>query len=93
MTDQEILTRLEAVERHLEAVEKRKADPNPKITSPFVKRKEAIELLKTRSTLERCEKAGWLTATTRQPRLVLYKRQSMMACVYRLSVGEYPEGN
>jgi hypothetical protein len=58
--------------------------------SPFLKRKEAIQLLKTRSVLEACERAGWLVAVTRQPRLVLYKRQDVMACVYRISEGEFP---
>jgi hypothetical protein len=76
-----------------EPARKTKPEKAPKkvdLTGPFLKRKEAIQLLKTRSTLERCEKSGWLVAVTRQPRLVLYKRVDVMACVYRISQGEYP---
>ncbi len=62
----------------------------PEAQSPFLKRKEALQLLKTRSTLERCEKAGWLKATTRRRRLVLYRRIDVLACVHRISQGEYP---
>jgi hypothetical protein len=76
--------------RIIAAISGRRPDGKPEPHSPFLKRKEAIELLKTRSTLERCEKVGWLKATTRQPRLVLYKRADVMACVHRLSQGEYP---
>jgi hypothetical protein len=46
---------------------------------------EAIRLLKTRSLLERCERAGWIKATTRQAPLVLYMRAEVMAAVYRIS--------
>jgi hypothetical protein len=66
------------------------AGRKPEIKSPFLKRKEVIELLKSRSVLERCERSEWLKATTRQPRLVLYRRTEVMACVYRISQGEYP---
>ena len=62
----------------------------PDTQCPFLRRKEAIELLGTRSTLERCEKAGWISAVTRRTRLVLYKREEVLAAVYRLSQGEYP---
>ena len=62
----------------------------PDIQCPFLRRKEAIELLGTRSTLERCETAGWITATTRRPRLVQYKREEVLAAVYRINQGEYP---
>ena len=58
MTDQEIMARFDAVEKEIAALKKRK----PTADSPFLKRKEAIELLKTRSVLERCERAGWLKA-------------------------------
>jgi hypothetical protein len=77
---------LAGMEKRIVALEKRKSDTK----SPFLKRKEAIELLKTRSTLERCERAGWLKATTRQPRLVLYKRQDILAAVWRISEGDFP---
>jgi hypothetical protein len=77
-------------QRILAALAARKLDQKPKAVSPFLKRKEAIELLKTRTTLEACERAGWLKATTRKPRLVLYLRTDVMACVYRISQGEYP---
>jgi hypothetical protein len=78
---------LAAMERRiLDALRK----PEPKTQSPFIPRKEAIKLLGCRSTLEKCEKAGWLTATTRRARLVQYKRIDVMACVYRISQGEYP---
>jgi hypothetical protein len=62
----------------------------PDTQCPFLRRKEAIELLGTRSTLERCEKAGWITATSRRSRLVQYKREEVLAAVYRISQGEYP---
>jgi hypothetical protein len=61
-----------------------------KTQSPFVRRKEAIRLLGTRSLLEACERAGWFKASTRRPRLVQYPREQVMAAVYRLSLGEYP---
>jgi hypothetical protein len=77
--------RLSALEKRIAKMEKRKPE-----TSPFLRRTEAIRLLKTRSLLERCEKAGWIKATTRQPRLVLYLREQVMACVWRISQGEYP---
>jgi hypothetical protein len=66
------MARFDAVEKEIAALKKRK----PATVSPFLKRKEAIELLKTRSVLERCERAGWLKATTRQGRLVLYQSRS-----------------
>jgi hypothetical protein len=76
--------------RIIAAINGRKPEGKPEPQSPFLKRKEAIRLLKTRSVLEACEKTGWLTATTRQSRLVLYKRVDVMACVYRISQGEFP---
>jgi hypothetical protein len=82
VTDQEILARFDALEKEIAALKKRQ----PTADSPFVRRTEAIQLLKTRSVLEACEHAGWLKATTRQRRLVLYRRIDVMACVYRLSV-------
>lgn len=85
MTDQEIVARLTALEKRIAKMEKRQPD-----AEPFLRRTEAIRLLKTRSVLERCEASGWLKATTRQRRLVLYKRQDVLACVYRISQGEYP---
>jgi hypothetical protein len=78
---------LAGMEKRIVALEKRKSDTK----SPFLKRKEAIELLKTRSTLERCERAGWLKASARQPRFVLYLREQVLACVWRISQGEFPE--
>lgn len=89
--DEELLNYLAAMERRiLAAVVGRKPNQKAEIQSPFLKRKEAVQLLKTRSTLEACERAGWLKAMTRQKRLVLYRRTDVMACVYRLSQGEYP---
>jgi hypothetical protein len=83
------------VSQDLAAMEKRiiaaLTGRKPEAQSPFLKRKEAIQLLKTRSTLERCERAGWIKATIRKPRLVLYRRTDVMACVYRISQGEYRE--
>jgi hypothetical protein len=82
---------LAAMERRIiAAVAGRKPDRKPETQSPFLKRKEVVQLLKTRSVLEACERAGWLKATTRQKRLVLYRRTDVMACIYRLSQGEYP---
>jgi hypothetical protein len=82
---------LVAMERRLlAAIAGRKSERKPEAQSPFVRQKEAIKLLGCRQTLEKCEKAGWLTATTRRARLVQYKRQDVMACVYRISQGEYP---
>ena len=62
----------------------------PDIQCPLVRQKEAIKLLGTRSTLERCEQAGWISAVIRRARLVQYKREEVLAAVYRLSQGEYP---
>ena len=85
MIDKEIVARLDAMEKRIAKIEKHKQD-----ASPFLRRTEAIRLLKTRSLLERCERAGWIKATTRQARLVLYLRVDVMAAVYRISQGEYP---
>jgi hypothetical protein len=60
------------------------------LSGPFLKRKETIQLLKTRSVLEACERAGWLAACLRRQRQVLYKWVDVMACVYRISQGECP---
>jgi hypothetical protein len=57
----------------------------------WLRRKEAIAFLGTRSVLEDAERAGWLKAAVRRPRLVLYNRQEVLACAYRLSQGEYPD--
>jgi hypothetical protein len=85
VNDKEIVARLDAIEKRIAKMEKRQPDADP-----FLRRTEAIRLLKTRSVLEACEKAGWLKATTRQRRLVLYKRQDVMAAVGRISQGEFP---
>ena len=85
VNDKEIVARLDAMDKRIAKCEKRQPD-----ASPFLRRTEAIRLLKTRSLLERCERAGWIKATTRQPRLVLYLKEQIMVAVYRLSVGEYP---
>jgi hypothetical protein len=85
VNDKEIVARLDALDKRIAKCEKRQPD-----TSPFLRRTEAIRLLKTRSLLERCERAGWIKATTRQARLVLYLRVDVMAAVYRISQGEYP---
>ncbi|HEY2122454.1 MAG TPA: hypothetical protein VGH07_02570, partial [Chthoniobacterales bacterium] len=77
-------------QRLLLAIRKSQVARKSDIQCPFLRRKEAIKLLGTRSTLERCEKAGWITATTRRPRLVQYKREEVLAAVYRISQGEYP---
>jgi hypothetical protein len=66
MTDQEIKARFTALEKEIAKLKKRQPD-----AEPFLRRTEAIRLLKTRSTLERCEASAWLKATTRQRRLVL----------------------
>jgi hypothetical protein len=81
-----ITDRLEHLEKEIAALKKRQPD----VQSPFLRRTEAIKLLKTRSVLEACERAGWITASTRQPRLVLFKRVEIMAAVYRISQGEFP---
>lgn len=58
---------LAAMERRiLAAFSNRKPEHKPETQSPFFRQKEAIKLLGCRSTLEKCEKAGWLTATTRR---------------------------
>ena len=77
-------------QRLMTAIQKSQTVRKSDIQCPFLRRKEAIELLGTRSTLERCEKAGWITAVTRRARLVQYKREEVLAAVYRLSQGEYP---
>jgi hypothetical protein len=85
VNDREIAARLDALDKRIAKCEKRQPD-----ASPFLRRTEAIQLLKTRSLLERRERAGWIKATTQQPRLVLYRRTDVIACVYRISKGEYP---
>jgi hypothetical protein len=77
-------------QRLMIAIEKSQAVRKSDMQCPFLRRKEAIKLLGTRSTLERCEKAGWVSAVTRRARLVQYKREEVLAAVYRLSQGEYP---
>jgi hypothetical protein len=86
MTHHEIMARFDAIEKKIAALKKRK----PTTDSPFLKRKEAIELLKTRSMLERCERAEWFKATIRQGRLVLYLREQVLVAVWRISKGEFP---
>jgi hypothetical protein len=88
--EQRLLDTFNGMERRILDVLSNRKPPKPETQSPFIRRKEAVKLLGCRSTLEKCEKAGWLTATTRRARLVLYKRQDVMACVYRISQGEYP---
>jgi hypothetical protein len=85
VNDKENVARLDALDKRIAKCEKRQPD-----ASPFLRRTEAIRLLKTRSLLERCERAGWIKATTRQARLVLYLRVEVMAAIYRISQGEYP---
>jgi hypothetical protein len=85
VNDKEIVARPDAMEKRIAKCERRQPD-----ASPFLKRKEAIQLLKTRSLLERCEKSGWLKATTRQGRLVLYLREQVMVAVWRINRGEFP---
>jgi hypothetical protein len=77
-------------QRLMIAIQKSQAVRKSDMQCPFLRRKEAIKLLGTRSTLERCEKAGWVSAVTRRARLVQYKREEVLAAVYRLSQGEYP---
>jgi hypothetical protein len=84
--DKELIARLDAMEKRIAKCEKRQPD-----APPFLRRTEAIRLLKTRSILERCERAGWIKATTRQHRLVLYLRQQVLAAVWKISNGEFPE--
>ncbi len=87
MIDEKRITdRLDHLEKEIAALKKRPPDTQ----SPFLRRTEAIKFLKTRSVLEACERAGWITASTRQPRLVLYKRVEVMAAVWRINQGEYP---
>jgi hypothetical protein len=81
----------EMEERLLSEIRKsRKAGRKPEFQSPFLRQKQAIELLGARSVLEACERAGWFKASARQPRLVLYRRTDVEAAVYRISRGEYP---
>jgi hypothetical protein len=83
--------RVSALERQVSAasaVKKPAAKPEPIV--PFCRQTEAIKLLGCRATLQRCEKAGWLTAVIRRRKMVQYKRQDVLACVYRISQGEYP---
>jgi hypothetical protein len=61
MIDQELTARFAVLERRIAQIEKRK----PTADSPFVRRTEAIRLLKIRSVLEACERVGWVKATTR----------------------------
>jgi hypothetical protein len=90
-TNAEIVALIAQMEQRLMiAIQKSQTVRKSDIQCPFLRRKEAIKLLGTRSTLEWCEKAGWITAVTRRARLVQYKREEVLAAVYRLSQGEYP---
>ena len=86
---EQIDQRMERMERSLAALAERKPE-KPKTDSPFLTRQEAIQLLKNRCLLERCEKAGWLKRVVSEKRLVLYLRRDVMACVHRISQGECP---
>src|ERR1700745_4322941 len=55
-----------------------RAQPMAKpVQSPFVRCKDARVMLGGRSMLERCERAGWLTAVRRGKRLTLLKRDDI----------------
>jgi hypothetical protein len=70
----------EMEERLLSEIRKSlKASRKPEFQSPFLRRKQAIELLGARCVLEACERAGWFKASARQPRLVLYRRMDVEA--------------
>jgi len=82
---------LVAIERRImAAINGRKPEKKSEPQSPFFKRQEVIRLLKTRAVLERCEGAGWLEACVREGRTVLYLREPVLACIYRISRGEFP---
>jgi hypothetical protein len=81
---------LAAMEKRIIAAVTGRKSEKRKVEQPFIRRKEAIGLLGSRSTLEKCERAGWITASTRQHRLVLYPRDQVMAAFLRLRGGEYP---
>jgi hypothetical protein len=82
---------LAALERRIiAAINGRKPEKKSEPQSPFFKRQEVLRLLKTRAVLERCEGAGWLEACVREGRMVFYLREPVLACIYRISRGEYP---
>ena len=85
MDYKEIVARLTTLEKKIAKLEK-----HPPVASPFLKRQEVIKLLRSRSLLERCEKAKWFIAVVREGRVVLYLREQVMAAVWRLSQGEFP---
>jgi hypothetical protein len=72
-----------------EADERSRAMAKP-VQSPFVRCKNARDMLGGRSILERCERAGWLTPVTRGKRLTLFKRDDIQAAQLRVSWGELP---
>jgi hypothetical protein len=96
LTEEKLIEHLAAMENRLAAMEKRivakltgrELKVKKEIISPFIRQRDAIKLLNGRSILRRCEIAGWLVATTRQRKLVQYKREDVMVCVYRISQGE-----
>ena len=61
------------------------------VQSPFVRCKDARVMLGGRSTLERCERVGWLTPVRRGKRLTLFKREDIQAAQLRVTWGELPK--
>jgi hypothetical protein len=87
--DQRLISMEEEMKQILDAIAGRKPDKKPEPPSPFMKQKEVVQLL-TRTMLEKCEEAGWLQAKVRRHKLVLYLRNEVMQCVWKISQGQYP---
>jgi len=66
------------------------ADGKP-VQSRFMRCKDARVMLDGRSTLERCEHAGWFTPLRPGKRLTIFKREDVEATQLRVSWGELPE--
>ena len=60
------------------------------LVSPFFRQKEVAELLRGDALRNRAEKAGWLSPVVRAKKLVLYRRDEVLAVIARLEAGELP---
>jgi hypothetical protein len=49
-----------------------------------------VDVLGSRGILQRCIKAGWITAVVKRKRLTLYKRNDVLAAVEKIAAGDLP---
>jgi hypothetical protein len=68
----------------------RQQKSKPVITSDLIRHGEAVDVLGSRGILQRCIKAGWITAVVKRKRLTLYKRNDVLAAVEKIAAGDLP---